>query len=94
MIEIFKISLIAFMFYALGRKGMIFEFYQRWISKLPDKFNYPLGKCVICLTGQVMFWFYLIKYFHTYNLIDHLFFASAGMFLSVIYNLIYSYLND
>ena len=94
MIEIFKMSLIVFMFYALGRQGMIFEFWQRRISHLPDKISYPLGKCVICLTGQVMFWFYLIKYFHCYNLVDHLFFASAGMFLSVVYNFIYSYLND
>jgi hypothetical protein len=94
MIEIFKISLIAFMFYALGRKGMIFEFYQRWISHFPDKFSYPLGKCVMCFSGQCGFWFYIVKYFHSYNLIEHLFFVSAVIFLSVIYNYVFAFIND
>jgi hypothetical protein len=87
--EIFKISLIAFMFTALGEEGMIFHWYQKIICDLPKWLCKPLGSCYLCFTGQVCFWYYLITYFNSYNLIDHLFFVSAGIFLSAIYNLIY-----
>jgi len=92
--DLLKISLIAFMFYALGEPGMIFGWYQRLISNLPEVVWKPLGGCVRCWSGQVCFWFYLIKYFHSYNLIDHLFFASAGIFLATIYNYIYEHVKE
>jgi hypothetical protein len=92
MIEILQISLIAFMLIALGKEGMIFNFYQRMICQLPDWLCKPLGGCYLCFTGQVMFWFYLFKYFEDYNLIDHLFFVSAGIFASAIYNKIFNWL--
>ena len=92
MIEIFKLSLIAFMFTALGKEKMIFAFYQRWISKLPDWLSYPLGKCYICFTGQVMYWYFIFT--KEFNLFDLCFFVSAGIFASMIYNMIYTYLND
>jgi len=85
---IFKISLIAFMFTALGEKGMIFEFYQSWISKLPDWISWPLGKCYKCFTGQVMFWYFLFT--HPFDFWELAFFVSGGIFLSVIYYKIWS----
>jgi hypothetical protein len=94
MIEIFKISLVAYMFTALGEPGMIFEFYQKQIGKLPEWLSWPLGECFICFTGQVCFWFYLLKYYEDYNLFEHCFFVSAGIFCSVIYNKLYNWLND
>jgi hypothetical protein len=93
MIEILKISLIAYMFCALGQnEGMIFYGYQKLIKQLPHYFHYPLGGCYLCFTGQICFWFYLIKYFQNYNLIDHLFFVSSGIFVSAVYNKIYCWL--
>jgi hypothetical protein len=87
--DILKISLIAYMFYALGEEGMIFHWYRNLICTLPEWLCRPLGGCYLCLTGQVCFWFYLIKHFQSYSLIGHLFFISAGIFLSSVYNQIF-----
>lgn len=91
-LNLFKLSLIAYLFCALGNDGMIFSFYQRWLDKLPLWLASPLGCCFKCFVGQVCLWGYLIIYFKSYNLIDHLFFISAGIFLSLIYNKIWDYL--
>lgn len=88
MIEILKISLIAYMFTALGAEGMIFAPYQKFINKFPDWLCKPLGGCFLCFTGQVCFWFFLIT--HSYNLIEHLFFVSAGIFCALIYHTIWT----
>jgi len=93
-LEILKISLIAFLFCMLGQDGMIFSWYQKLIDKLPDWLSFPLGKCYKCFAGQVCFWFYLIKYFSEYSLIDHLFFVSAGIFISMAYHKLYCWLDD
>ena len=87
--EIIKISLIVFVFYVLGEPNMIFGWYQRLIANLPEWLWKPLGGCLVCLTGQVCFWYYLIIHFKTYDLIDHLFFTAAGIFLVNIYETLY-----
>lgn len=89
MIDVFKISLIAFVFVKLGEPDEIFAFYQRLISRLPDFIYKPLGGCLKCFTGQVCFWYFLIENINNYNLLNHLFFTSAGIFLSIIYNKIW-----
>jgi hypothetical protein len=86
MLEILQISLITTVFVQLMEPGMIFAFYGRLISRLPIWLYNPLGGCVKCFTGQVAFWFYVIKYFDSYNFFDHLFFVSAAIFLSLIYD--------
>jgi hypothetical protein len=92
MIEILKLALIAYMFTALEKDKMIFSFYLRWINKLPDWLNYPLGKCYICFTGQVMFWYFIFT--KDFNFFDLCFFVSAGIFMSMVYNHLYDFLND
>jgi hypothetical protein len=92
MIEILKISLIAFMFCALGTKGMIFEWYQKLIKRLPKYLNKPIGGCYKCFTGQVCFWYFLISRFYNYNLIEHLFFVSAGIMSAMVYHKLYCWL--
>lgn len=89
--EIFEISLIASMFSFLGEPDMIFGFYRKLIMRLPDWLNKPLGSCNLCITGQACLWYYLITRFNNYNLIDHLFFISLGIFLSSIYSAIFYY---
>jgi hypothetical protein len=91
MFEIFKISLIAFIFTELTHEGMIFHFYKKLLLKLPEKIAFPLGLCYMCFTGQVCLWYYIIFHFKEYNFIEHLFFISAGIMLSVIYKIIYNY---
>jgi hypothetical protein len=91
MYEIFKISIIAFIFVMLTENKMIFHFYKLWLLKLPEWLSFPLGLCYMCFTGQVCLWYYIIFHFKEYNFIEHLFFISAGIMLSVIYKIIYNY---
>jgi len=91
MIEIFKISVIAFVFVMLTENGMIFHFYKKWLLKLPEWIAFPLGLCYTCFTGQICLWYYLIFHFKDYNFIDHLFFISAGIMMSTVYKIIYDY---
>jgi hypothetical protein len=84
-LEILQVSIIASVFSFLGEPDMIFAWYRKLIMKLPDILNKPLGSCHLCITGQACFWYYLIVHFNSYNIIDHLFFTSAGIFLSSIY---------
>jgi hypothetical protein len=85
-----KLALITTVFVRLTEPEMVFEWYGKLISKLPRWLYYPLGGCTKCFTGQVCFWTYLITYFHSYNFIDHLFFASFGIILSLIYDKIWT----
>jgi hypothetical protein len=80
---------IVFTFYSLGESGMIFNFYFRTIECLPSWLYKPLGGCVRCMSGQVALWFFLIKYFHSYNIVDHLFFCSAVILLTTLINYVY-----
>ena len=86
-----KISLIAYVFCACGEPENIFAFYQRAINRLPLYLSKPLGGCFKCFTGQICFWVYLINYFNSYNIIDHLFFTSLGISLSLIYNYLWNH---
>jgi hypothetical protein len=89
-IEIFKISTIVFIFVQLGEPGMIFGWYQRLIGDLPDWLWRPLGGCVMCLTGQVLFHYYWNTHLNNYNIIDQLFYPAAGIFIVTIYDFIYA----
>ena len=93
MIELLKISLVAYIFTVLTWEGKIFHFYRKLIDRLPDWLFKPLGGCHMCFTGQVCFWYYLI-FIDGYNFFDHLFFASAGIFLSMAYHALYKFLSS
>ena len=84
-----KISLICFMFIMLGEPGMIFASYQRFIDRLPEWLNKPLGGCVYCFTGQVSLWYFVIT--EPFNIIELLFFVSLSIFLTSIYEIIWNY---
>jgi len=88
-IEIFKISVIVFIFIKIGEPGNIFSWYQKLIEGLPDWLWKPLGGCDRCCVGQTLFWAYLVIHFKDYNIINHLFYPAAGIFLIVIYDYIY-----
>jgi hypothetical protein len=91
---VIKISLIVYVFCALGEPGMVFSWYRKLIDRLPDWLYNPLGGCHKCLTGQVCFWFFLITQYNSYDLIEHLFFTSLGIFLSLIYNWVWTRLEQ
>lgn len=84
-----KISLIAYMFVALGEPDMIFAPYQKLISKLPEWLNKPLGGCGYCFCGQFSMWYYLFT--QKFDLIEFLFFISLSIFLIKIYDLVWNY---
>lgn len=78
------------MFCALGSEGMIFEWYQKAIKRLPKWLCKPLGGCYLCFTGQCCLWYFIFtKHF---NIIELLFFVSAGIFCAMIYHRIYCFI--
>jgi len=89
MLDITKISIICYLFYALGETGMIFNFYQKWIERFPQWLYKPLGGCYKCLTGQVLTHYYWITHLHDYNVIDQLFYPSMGILIVTILNYLY-----
>ena len=92
MIEILKISLIGFMFSALTQdEHTLFSWYGKLIEKLPWYLYKPLGGCYRCFVGQLCFWFYLLNRvsLNEYDFFEHLFYISAGIMVSMIYNKIY-----
>lgn len=92
MFEIFKISLIGFMFSALAQDNhTLFTWYGDLIERLPWYLCKPLGGCYRCFVGQLCLWFYLLTRISTgeYDLFEHLFFVSAGIMASMVYNKIY-----
>jgi hypothetical protein len=96
MIDILKISLIAFMTSAMiQQRRSLFKWYKKLIKRLPWYLYFPLGGCYKCFTGQVMLWYYLIKHnFVIDKWIDFGFFIAVGIFLSMIYHLIYCWLDE
>lgn len=93
MLDVIKISLISYMFVAMGEKeGMIFHWYQRLIARFPKWIRYPLGGCFSCFTGQVCLWYFIVT--KPFNIIELLFFVSGGIFMSMIYNRLYVFLNE
>jgi hypothetical protein len=81
--EALAIGIIVYVFVVLTSPGMIFYFWYKLIDHLPDALFKPLGGCNMCSAGQAGAWFYLIKYFHSYNFFEHIFFIS-GTILTVM----------
>jgi hypothetical protein len=90
MIILLKISFIAYMIYWLGDPEEFFAWHQKLIKDLPIWLYKPLGGCYRCFTGQICFWAYIVIYFKDYDLIDHGAFVAGGIFLSMIYNLLFA----
>ena len=88
--SILKISLICYMFCALGAEGKIFHWYRMLIDRLPEWLCRPLGACYMCFTGQVMLWYFLFT--KPFDLIELGFTISFGIIMSMIYNKIYCWL--
>jgi drug/metabolite transporter (DMT)-like permease len=86
MIEVIKLTIIAYVFCRLGDPGMIYSFYQKLIGRLPDWLFFPLGGCFKCFTGQVLCWYFLINKTPVFDL---MFYVASGIFLSMIINWIW-----
>jgi hypothetical protein len=88
MIEILKISLIAFMFSALTQdEHTLLSWYGKLLNKLPWWLCKPLGGCYRCFVGQVCLWYLLLS--HNFHSFEILFLTSFGIMVSMIYNKIY-----
>lgn len=93
MIEILQISLVAFMFSKLAHEERsILSWYNNLIEKLPWWLYMPLGGCYRCFVGQVCLWYSVLVIRH--NLVISLFYISAGILSSMIYNKLYEYLDE
>ena len=74
------ISLSAWVFVCkLQDEGMLFYWYRNLLDRIPDWLAHPLGKCDMCLSGQLAFWvFFLVGVYHP---VRHVFFISIAIFL-------------
>ena len=81
-----KISLITTTFCELGEPGEIFSLYQKLLDRLPLWLAKPLGACHKCFTGQVLFWFFLIRGSAVFELGFN---VSLGIIVSLIINKIW-----
>lgn len=97
--DIIKVPVIVFVFYILGEPGQFLGWYQKLIGRLPEVLWKPLGGCLECVTGQVCFWFYLIKNFYSYQLTiegvtNHLFFVSFGILFTITLKYLYDFTQE
>jgi hypothetical protein len=91
-LEILKIGIFAWVATFLMQPGEVLYFYGKLIDKIKYDFIYkPLGGCNRCFAGQFSCWFYLIKYFHSYNFFEHIFFISATILTVMILDKLIDY---
>lgn len=75
----FFLSLSAWVFVnVLQGEDMIFEWYGRLLDKLPKWIAHPLGKCDLCLAGQLGLWGYFLA--GDYHFFEHVFFIILTIF--------------
>ncbi|MCX6328201.1 MAG: hypothetical protein NTZ85_01620 [Bacteroidia bacterium] len=72
----------------LTDSGMILEGWKRWINDniKQEWITSPLINCEYCVSGQLALWYYLITYFQTYNLWQHIVFICITIFTIEIIN--------
>lgn len=93
----FKLALIAYVYSViLTEDEMILNKLYIYLgqSNLPDWLFKPLIGCFRCVAGQFGLWGYLIINFRDYNVFDHLFTIMFTIFISIILNKIYGWLES
>jgi hypothetical protein len=74
----------------LTEPGMLLADVHYWCEQhLPSWLFMPLIGCYRCVTGQMALWYYMMKYWTTYDPITHLAAITVAIYLSVVYNYIY-----
>jgi len=76
----------------LIEEGMIFSFYSKLLSKLPEWISFPLGECAYCFGGQIALMYFIYRiYFipERYNFFIHLSFIAVTLFF--IHLILYVY---
>jgi hypothetical protein len=92
MLEILKISVVAYVIFILMSPGMIFSFYARLIDRIKWDWLYkPLGGCLMCFSGQIACWYYLFTHLKGYNFFDHVVFISAVILIVMIFDKLIDY---
>lgn len=70
----------------LQQPGMLLDWWNNILNKMPDWISKPLGTCEYCFSGQVALWGYL---FIWNNWIEWVFFTALTIFLTHIISWIY-----
>ena len=92
MLDILKISVVAYVIFILMSPDMIFSFYARLIDRIKWDWLYkPLGGCLMCFSGQIAFWYFLFTHLKGYNFFDHVFFISGVILIVMILDKLIDY---
>ena len=87
-LECASVSIVAWVFFAvLTSPGMIFERWYNFLERLNERAPWlakPLGYCGTCFSGQLGFWWYLLKYRSEWALSEHIIFTSQTIFFFII----------
>lgn len=93
--EMILIAIFAFVFCnILTDPDMIFGWYYNLIQKLPKWLSKPLGACEYCFVGQLSLWYYTIKYFWYFDILELLSCVVGAIFIVRLINRIIYGLNN
>lgn len=72
----------------LTDEGMILEWWERLLTRVLKKewILKPVVSCEYCVAGQMALWFYPLKYFDCYHVVDHVVFICVTIFIVEIWN--------
>jgi hypothetical protein len=75
----FSLAVLAWVFvHILQDEGMIFEWWQRILYRVPGWLAHPLGRCDRCMAGSLAFWIFL--FLGNYNPVRHVCFVALTIF--------------
>lgn len=62
-------------------------FWRRLIEKIPTEYiRNPLVECEYCVAGQLSLWYYIIKYWENYSVVENIFFVTTTIFIVELIN--------
>ena len=68
--------------------GMLFSWFRSYLEnelseKIVPMWMYKIFTCSICMSGQLALWFYIIKYWHAYQPLEHFCFIVVSLFTAI-----------
>lgn len=86
-LEALLLGVCAWVFvFILMEDGMILSWWGKVINKLPEWLSEPLGGCEYCVAGQMALWYYLYRYWGSYDVAEHILFITLTIFIVEIIN--------
>lgn len=88
------VSLVAYVYsQILTQPDMLLNRVHNHVDRYwPKWLAYPVLVCMKCVSGQMAFWYYLIKFRNDYIWDQHILFVAFAIFLSLFYDKAFKWL--